>query len=143
MQQLQSEMIHFYKMHRQSLRALHNIMKENNLIKQDEVIIDPEISSEARKIALLVEEIFDTNMAIKSRTKNIVDARKAAAYLIRKHTKLSLSEIRQFIGVGDHTTVMYNINSAKDLIDTADWFRNKIAFLEKRIEKSIIFADRN
>ena len=118
-------------------------MKANNLIKQDEVIIDTELSSEATKIALLVEEIFDTNMSIKSRTKNIVDARKAAAYLIRKHTKLSLSEIRQFIGVGDHTTVMYNINSAKDLIDTADWFRNKIAFLEKRIEKSIIFADRN
>ena len=50
MQQLQSEILDFYKMHRQSLRALHNIMKENNLIKQDEVIIDPEISSEAKKM---------------------------------------------------------------------------------------------
>jgi len=143
MQTLKSDILEFYKSQRQNLRLLHNIMKENNLIKQDEVIIDPDVSSEAKKISLLVEEIFDTKMSVKSRTKNIVDARKAAAYLIRKHTKLSLSEIRQFIGVGDHTTVMYNINSAKDLIDTADWFRNKIAFLEKRIEKSIIFADRN
>lgn len=118
-------------------------MKENNLIKRDEVIIDPELSNEAKKIALIVEEIFDVNMSIRTRTKNVVDARKAAAYLIRKYTKLSLSEIRQYIGVGDHTTVMYNINSANDLIETTDWFRNKIAFLEKRIEKSIIFADRN
>ena len=118
-------------------------MKENNLIKQDEVIIDPDVSSEAKKISLLVEEIFDTKMSVKSRTKNIVDARKAAAYLIRKYTNLSLNEIRQFIGVGDHTTVMYNINSAKDLIETEEWFRNKVAFLEIRIEKSLIFADRN
>lgn len=143
MQQLQSEILEFYKSHRQSLRLLHNIMKANNLIKQDEIIIDTEISSEATKIALLVEEIFDVDMSKKSRTKNIVDARKAAAYLIRKYTNLSLSEIRQFIGVGDHTTVMYNINSAKDLIDTADWFKEKIIFLEKRIEKTIIFANKN
>lgn len=143
MQTLQSDILDFYKSQRQSLRLLHNIMKENNLIKQDEVIIDPEISGEAKKIALLVEEIFDTNMQIRIRTQNVVDARKAAAYLIRNYTKLSLNEIRQFIGVGDHTTVLYNINKAKDLIETEEWFKNKIAFLQKRIEKSIIFADRN
>jgi len=143
MQTLKSDILEFYKSQRQNLRLLHNIMKENNLIKQDEVIIDPDVSSEAKKISLLVEEIFDTKMSVKSRTKNIVDARKAAAYLIRKYTNLSLNEIRQFIGVGDHTTVMYNINSAKDLIETEEWFRNKVAFLEIRIEKSLIFADRN
>lgn len=143
MQQLQSEIIDFYKLHRQSLRALHNIMKANNLIKQDEAMIDKEVSNEAKQIANLVEEIFDVSMTIKSRTKSIVDARKAAAYLIRKYTNLSLNEIRQYISVGDHTTVMYNINSAKDLIETAEWFRNKISFLENRIEKTIIFANRN
>ena len=142
MQQLQSEILDFYKSHRQSLRLLHNIMKANNLIKKDEIIIDSELSNEAKKISLIVEEIFDVDMSVKSRTKNIVDARKAAAYLIRKYTTLSLSEIRQYIGFGDHTTVMYNINSAKDLIETADWFKNKISFIENRIEKSIIFADR-
>lgn len=143
MQTLQSDILDFYKSQRQSLRLLHNIMKENNLIKIDEVIIDPEISSLAKKISLLVEEIFDIKLSIKSRTKNVTDGRKAAAYLIRKHTKLSLNEMRQFIGVGDHTTVMYNINSAKDLIDTEEWFKNKIAFLDKRIEKFVMFADRN
>ena len=71
MQQLQSEILDFYKLHRQSLRAPHNIMKANNLIKQDEMVIDPEVSSEAKTIALLVEEIFDTDMSIKSRTKNL------------------------------------------------------------------------
>ena len=41
MQQLQSEILDFYKMHRQSLRALHNIMKENKsntLLSCEEII---------------------------------------------------------------------------------------------------------
>ena len=93
-----------------------------------------------KKLVGLVEDIFDTEVLVKNRLQNTVFARKAAAYILRKHTNLSLSEIAPYIGVKDHTTVLYNVSTAKDLIDTEGWYKNKIDEIENEIKKFNTFV---
>jgi chromosomal replication initiation ATPase DnaA len=36
--------------------------------------------------------------------------------------------------VGDHTTVIYNIKTAENLMDTEEWYKEKVDEIEKEIE---------
>jgi hypothetical protein len=60
--------------------------------------------------------------------------RKAAAYLLRRYTKLSLKEISGYTGTKDHTTAIHNIKQANNLIETEDWFKNKMKIICQKIE---------
>jgi chromosomal replication initiation ATPase DnaA len=60
--------------------------------------------------------------------------RKAAAYLLRRYTKLSLKEISQYTGTSDHTTAIHNIKQANNLIETEDWFKTKLKKLCIKLE---------
>ncbi len=60
--------------------------------------------------------------------------RKAAAYLLRRYTKLSLKEISQYTGTSDHTTAIHNIKQANNLIETEDWFKTKLKKLCLKLE---------
>jgi chromosomal replication initiation ATPase DnaA len=82
----------------------------------------------------LVQDVFETDIVAKNRKQSTIFARKAAAYILRKYTQLSLNEIAPLIGVGDHTTVIYNIQTASDLMDTEDWYREKLMQIEEDIE---------
>ena len=86
------------------------------------------------RIVELVEDVFDTNIQIKNRSQSVIFGRKAAAYVLKKYTQLSLNEIAKQIGVGDHTTVIYNIKTAENLIFTEKWYREKVEEIEKEIE---------
>jgi hypothetical protein len=60
--------------------------------------------------------------------------------ILKKHTSLSLNEIAPYIGVQDHTTVLYNVSTAKDLMLTEDWYKNKIDEIESEIKKYNTFV---
>ena len=51
-----------------------------------------------------------------------------------------MQEIAPLIGVVDHTTVIYNVKTACDYIETDDWFKNKVEEVEKEIENFSIFT---
>lgn len=139
MQTIESNIIDYYESQKKNLRQLKNTLVAYNLIEKD----DRNRSNNRvtmKKLVGLVEDVFDTDVLAKNRMQNTVFARKAAAYILKKHTSLSLNEIAPYIGVSDHTTVLYNVATAKNLIITEEWYKNKIDEIENEIKKFNTFV---
>ena len=139
MQTIEANIIDYYEAQKKNLRQLKNTLVSYNLIEKD----DRNRSNNRvtmKKLVGLVEDVFDTDVLAKNRMQNTVFARKAAAYILKKHTSLSLNEIAPYIGVSDHTTVLYNVATAKNLILTEEWYKNKIDEIENEIKKFNTFV---
>ena len=129
-----NNIVQCYKDQLQSLRMFHKELVKNNLITEDLAIGSVSTSILPHRLVELVEDVFDTNIQIKNRSQSVIFGRKAAAYILKKYSQLSLNEIAKHIGVGDHTTVIYNIKTAENLMDTEEWYKEKIDEIEKEIE---------
>ena len=129
-----NNLIQCYKDQLQSLRMFHKELVKAKLITDDIAIGSFPTSILPHRIVALVEDVFDTNIQIKNRSQSVIFGRKAAAYVLKKYTQLSLNEIAKQIGVGDHTTVIYNIKTAENLIFTEKWYKEKVEEIEKEIE---------
>jgi len=134
MQTIEANIIDYYEAQKKNLRQLKNTLVSYNLIEKDDTNRNNNRVT-MKKLVGLVEEVFDTDVLAKNRKQNTVFARKAAAYVLKKHTSLSLNEIAPYIGVKDHTTVLYNVSTARDLITTEQWYKNKIDEIENEIKK--------
>lgn len=139
MQTIEANIIDYYQSQKKNLRQLKNVLVAYNLIEKDELNRSNNRVT-MKKLVGLVEDVFDTDVLAKNRMQNTVFARKAAAYVLKKHTSLSLKEIAPYIGVKDHTTVLYNVSTAKDLITTEEWYKNKIDDIENEIKKFNTFV---
>ena len=139
MQTIEANILDYYLAQKSNLKKLKTTLVAHNILEKDEVNRGNNRVT-MKKLVGLVEDIFDTEVLVKNRLQNTVFARKAAAYILRKHTNLSLSEIAPYIGVKDHTTVLYNVSTAKDLIDTEGWYKNKIDEIENEIKKFNTFV---
>ena len=139
MQTIEANIIDYYQSQKKNLRQLKNVLVAYNLIEKDELNRNNNRVT-MKKLVGLVEDVFDTDVLAKNRMQNTVFARKAAAYVLKKHTSLSLKEIAPYIGVKDHTTVLYNVSTAKDLITTEEWYKNKIDDIENEIKKFNTFV---
>ena len=139
MQTIEANILYYYLAQKSNLKKLKTTLVAHNILEKDEVNRGNNRVT-MKKLVGLVEDIFDTEVLVKIRLQNTVFARKAAAYILRKHTNLSLSEIAPYIGVKDHTTVLYNVSTAKDLIDTEGWYKNKIDEIENEIKKFNTFV---
>ena len=73
-----------------------------------------------------------------TRKREIVTARQLSMYLAKHFTKSSLKEIGSDLGGKDHSTVIYSINTVKDLIDTDPLFKDTVAELTKKVELSLM-----
>jgi chromosomal replication initiator protein len=139
MQTIEANIIDYYESQKKNLRQLKNVLVSYNLIEKDDMNRSNNRVT-MKKLIGLVEDVFDTDVLAKNRMQNTVFARKAAAYVLKKHTSLSLKEIAPYIGVKDHTTVLYNVSTAKDLITTEEWYKNKIDDIENEIKKFNTFV---
>lgn len=72
---------------------------------------------ELQKIRTKVENHFGFFINVKSRNRHLVDARKMYFALCREFTKKSLTEIGRSLEM-DHSSVLHNTKSCKDLIKT-------------------------
>ena len=73
-----------------------------------------------------------------TRKHNVTDSRAAICYLLRKYTRLTLKEIGSTIRPDyDHTSVIYMVQKAKDLIDTEYEFRHNIKLCEQIISQTM------
>jgi chromosomal replication initiator protein len=140
MQTIETNIIDYYLAQKDNLRKLKNTLVAHNLLERDERGRNNNRVS-MKNIVGLVEDVFDTDVLAKNRMQNTIFARKAAAYILKKHTSLSLKEIAPYIGVKDHTTVLYNVSTAKDLMQTEDWYKNKIDEIESEIKKYNTFVN--
>ncbi len=92
-------------------------------------------------IAKLVAEHFSVpveKLSSKTRKRSVVIARQLSMYLAKNYTKSSLKTIGDNFGGKDHSTVIYSINTVRDLIDTDNLFKNTVAELEKKVEMSLL-----
>jgi chromosomal replication initiation ATPase DnaA len=129
-----NNIVQCYKDQLQSLRMFHKELVRANLITDDIAIGSVPSTIMPHRLVELVEDVFDTSIQIKNRRQSVIFGRKAAAYILKKYTQLSLNEIAKHIGVGDHTTVIYNIKTAENLMFTEIWYKEKIDEIEKEIE---------
>lgn len=139
MQTIEENIIDYYLAQKNNLRQLKNTLVAYNLIEKDDRTRHNNRVTMKNMVGL-VEDVFDADVLAKNRMQNTVFARKAAAYILKKHTSLSLNEIAPYIGVKDHTTVLYNVSTAKDLMLTEDWYKNKIDEIEDEIKKYNTFV---
>ena len=87
------------------------------------------------KIIELVKQEFGVDFVVKSRKREIINARHACAYLLKKFTGLTLREIAEYVGLNDHTSVMNSIKSATNWMATEIDYRMKIKKLENELWK--------
>lgn len=139
MQTIESNILDYYLAQKSNLKKLKSTLVAYNILEKDEVNRNNNRVT-MKKLVGLVEDVFDTEVLVKNRLQNTIFARKAAAYVLRKHTNLSLSEIAPYIGVKDHTTVHYNIATARNLMETEEWYKNKIDEIEGEINKFNTFT---
>ena len=83
-------------------------------------------------IKLTVERYFGFTLNVRSRERNIVDARKIYFGLSREFTKSSLSLIGRSMD-RDHATALHNIRSCNDLRKTDPEFNEKYIALYRRL----------
>ena len=105
----------------------HSIL--NRLLKLDLKAIEPQLTAEeytSNKLLISVKEVFGVNPMTKGRKKEIVLARHAYRYLLRKHTSWVLDKIGLLTGTNDHKTVIHSISVVKDLMETDPNFANLI-----------------
>lgn len=112
---------------------LHEMMKQLGLLGlEDNEPIGADVG--AKRIIEIVDSVFECDVLRKDRSLKTTFGRKAAAYLLRRYTKLSLKEISGYTGTKDHTTAIHNIKQANNLIETEDWFKNKMKIICQKIE---------
>ena len=139
MQKIEDSIVDFYNAQKSNLKMLRRTLIKANLLTEDVTSLSSEKIG-AKKLISLIEDVFETSVTANNRLQNTIFARKAGAYILKNHTRLSLNEIASFIGVKDHTTVIYNVKTAYDLILTEEWYKNKIAEIEDEIKNYNIFT---
>lgn len=73
------------------------------------------------------------DLCSKIRTKELVQARHSAMYLLKKYTHYSLRDIGAFLGGRDHSTVMHGIERVEHALLTSTAFRQRMCALEQRL----------
>jgi len=117
-------------------RCRYFIQESNSLITSiKEEFTDIYFPIETHKIIELVKEEFGVNFVVKSRKPEIINARFACAYLLKKFTGLTLLEIAEYVGSKDHSTIVHSIRACANWIATDIDYRMKIKKLENELWK--------
>lgn len=72
----------------------------------------------------------------KSRSKNLVYARRIAIYICRELTQNTMPQLAQYFGMKDHTAISHTIKKINSLIETDEDFKIKIDELTNKITSS-------
>lgn len=132
-----------YKMQKDSFIYLQKLMEKEGLLLNEISIPLTNKTIKPEKIVQLVEEIFNTDISAQNRKQSTIYGRQAAAYMLRLYTKLSLSEIKKYIGVNDHTTVLYSVKKCIDMIETELWYAEKIKELCSELDEYVLYLSTN
>ena len=128
-----------YVMQKDSFNYLQNLLIKEGIIIDDVRLPVTDKTIKPEKIVQLVEEVFSTDIKANNRKQKTIFGRQAAAYMLRMYTRLSLSEITSYIGVKDHTTVLYSITKCRDIMRTEYWYKEKIEQLCEEMDKYALY----
>lgn len=132
-----------YKIQTDSFDILQDIVKQKGIIIDDLKISKVNKDIRPSKIIQLVEDVFNSNILNKNRKRSTVYARQSASFLLRRYTLLSLSQIAIHVGVKDHSTVYYHIKKCQDIIDTEEWYKDKINSIISELDEYILYLSKN
>jgi chromosomal replication initiator protein len=129
-----------------SLLAQANLNNRNIDIELAKEVIQKFVTQDNKgisveNIAKLVAEHYEIpveTLSSKTRKRQVVIARQLSMYLAKNYTEDSLKSIGANFGGKDHSTVIYSINTVRDLIDTDAIFKDVVSELEKKVELSLI-----
>jgi len=140
---IQKQIHDAYKMQKDSFNFLHKLMTREGIILDDIAVTISNKSIKPNKIVQLVEEVFDTDIKAKNRKQSTIHGRQAAAYILRLYTKLSLSEIAPYIGVNHHSTTLYSIKNCSNIMETEEWFKEKILQICTELDEYNLYLSSN
>ncbi len=102
---------------------LENTLNKINLILSQvgEVVIVQPLISNPEYILKSVCDFFDIERADligKGRLKGKIMKRKISAYLLRKHTNLTLQQIAHLLNYKNHATVLYHLRDVENMLSS-------------------------
>lgn len=77
-------------------------------------------------------------LLIKTRKREVVQARQITMYLAKKFTKSSLKNIGEHFGGFDHTTVIHSCQTVENLMDTDTEYKENILELQQKVQLASI-----
>ncbi|RUM67118.1 MAG: chromosomal replication initiator protein DnaA [Sulfurimonas sp.] len=108
-----------------------NVLKEQLQEKRDHITIDLILNLISKELNIKPSEIKS-----KSRSRNIVYARRIAIYLARELTPNTMPQLAQFFGMKDHTAISHTMRKIEELIKNDEEFRLKIEELKNKTTSS-------
>jgi chromosomal replication initiator protein len=98
---------------RQLLRKVDEVMKLAQEIGIDSGILGSIVSNavviEPYQIIDLVQKKLKVNVSKKDRSRETIEARQVAIYLLRKFSRLPLQRIGQYVALADHSGVLHHL----------------------------------
>ncbi len=77
-------------------------------------------------------------LLIKTRKREVVQARQITMYLAKKFTKSSLKNIGEHFGGFDHTTVIHSCQTVENLMDTDTDYKESVLELQQKVQLASI-----
>jgi len=111
-----------------TLEFTKNVLKEQLQEKRENITIDYIVKFVSKELNVKPSEIRS-----KSRSKNIVYARRVSIFLARSLTQNTMPQLAQYFGMKDHTTISHTMKKINELLKTDENFKVKIDELNNKI----------
>lgn len=108
-----------------------NVLKDQLQENRANLTLDIITQSVAKDLNIKPSEIRS-----KSRSKNLVYARRIAIYLCRELTQNTMPQLAQYFGMKDHTAISHTIKKIHELRENDEDFKTKIEELTNKITSS-------
>lgn len=105
-----------------------DVLKDHIKEKRENITVEDIIRVVSKELNIKASEIRS-----KSRTKNIVYARRVAIYLTRSLTQNTMPELAKYYGMKDHTSVSHTMKAIQKLLKEDTEFKLKIDELSNKI----------
>lgn len=111
-----------------TLEFTKNVLKEQLKEKRENITIEHIVKFVCRELNVKPSELRS-----KTRSKNIVYARRVSIYLARSLTQNTMPQLAQYFGMKDHTTISHTMKKISELLKTDENFKVKIDELNNKI----------
>ena len=111
-----------------TLEFAKNILRDQIKEKRENINLESIVETVSKEL-----NIKPSDMKSKTRSKNIVEARRIVIYLAKNLTPNSMPQIAQFFNMKDHSAVSHSIKKINELIETNEYFKVRVEELKNKI----------
>ena len=111
-----------------TLEFAKNILRDQIKEKRENINLENIVEIVSKEL-----NVKPSEMKSKSRSKNIVEARRIVIYLAKNLTPNSMPQIAQFFNMKDHSAVSHSIKKINELIEANEYFKVRVEELKNKI----------